>query len=525
MRMSPLSFCRAVFLLSLSQTICFFVCTVVDTTRNVQIVQALEEIPLTKFQGEDLCSKIDNDLLPDPDTSVFPNSSQALVGAYYYPWHLDDFHGGQGYLRENISQCPLLGEYDDSDPKTIAHHLAWSRQANIRLWAMSWWGPEHRADSTIRNTILKHKDLGTDMKLAIFYETTGRVKKVEDDRRRRTNEGEEEEEEMTLSERVREARWMAYENSTATETKHHTSYLRETGREEGHRRHLKDEINGYSIENIKTDMEYICKNFADHDNYLRIDDRPVLFIYLTRKFFREGVLEAMMDEIRSTKNCDFYIVGDHAFQIAPTTSEGQGFELLDSITNYDVYGSFGAGQIGALTTEQVIIDHYKNQQQWKNLAIEKNVGYIPSISPGYNDMGVRPQFTRPPLARVMLGKPTEGSLFAFSLEQAKPLLDPDVSNILMVTSFNEWHEDTQIEPVAGLSPVDEPQELTFGVPYQAYGDAYLKILRAGTSKDNENGIDLAVPDVDVDADTDDEDEDDDAGGGEVPWWLQSDDLR
>jgi hypothetical protein len=28
-------------------------------------------------------------------------------------------------------------------------------------------------------------------------------------------------------------------------------------------------------------LRYICKNYAGHDSYLRINDRPVLFFYLT----------------------------------------------------------------------------------------------------------------------------------------------------------------------------------------------------------------------------------------------------
>ena len=32
---------------------------------------------------------------------------------------------------------------------------------------------------------------------------------------------------------------------------------------------------------------------------------------------------------------------------------------------------------------------------------------------------------------------------------AMPLADPKAQNMIMVTSFNEWYEDTQIEPTSG----------------------------------------------------------------------------
>ncbi len=58
-----------------------------------------------------------------------------LVGAYYYPWHQNDFHNGDGYLRQELlpPQAPTLGEYDDSDPEVISQHLAWFRKSNIGL--------------------------------------------------------------------------------------------------------------------------------------------------------------------------------------------------------------------------------------------------------------------------------------------------------------------------------------------------------------------------------------------------------
>mmetsp|Transcript_34190 Transcript_34190/g.82322 ORF Transcript_34190/g.82322 Transcript_34190/m.82322 type:complete len:379 (+) Transcript_34190:217-1353(+) len=338
-------------------------------------------------------------------------------------------------------------------------------------------GNTGREDVTIRNTILKHKELGDDMKLALFYESTGRVKKIEDDRRRmgrqNDNDDDDDEEEMTLSELVRESRSMAWETTNST--------LRPV-----RRRKMVKESNGFSLENVRSDMDSICKNYAEKSsNYLRVNDRPV---YLSRGYHQDGVLADMMTEIRSTKDCNFYVIGDHAFQKAPVSTEGAGFELLDAITNYDVYGSFAAGSLGAITTQQIIKNHYSNQQDWKDLASQVGVGYVPSVTPGYNDMAVRPENTNPPLARVMLGEASEGSLFKYSIGKAKKLVDPNVSNIMMVNSFNEWHEDTQIEPVIGVSPSSEPEDLTFGVDYVAYGDTYLNILRDATSGGN-NGDD------------------------------------
>ena len=55
----------------------------------------------------------------------------------------------------------------------------------------------------------------------------------------------------------------------------------------------------------------------------------------------------------------------------------------------------------------------------------------------------------------------------------------------MVTSWNEWHEDTQIEPVAAAPPTDKDdsdskQDYTTGLEYEGYGMRYLDILKNAT---------------------------------------------
>ena len=58
------------------------------------------------------------------------------IGVYYYPWHSNNFHNGEGYMRRNLEppQLPLLGEYDDTEAQVIEYHLKWSRYANVNLW-------------------------------------------------------------------------------------------------------------------------------------------------------------------------------------------------------------------------------------------------------------------------------------------------------------------------------------------------------------------------------------------------------
>ena len=370
--------------------------------------------------------------------------SNITVGAYYYPWHGDDFHNGQGYLRKELNQGPTLGEYNDTDKEVIAQHLFWSRQANIQLWVTSWWGPNRLEDTNIRDVILGHKDLG-DHQVGLFYETSGRIRAE----------------------------------------------------------------NNFSTSNVEGDIEYICKTYFDHPNYYRVDGRPVLFLYLTRKLETTGKMEEAVLLMRSVAEFwghDIYLVGDHVFATAPRDAETfLPFLYLDAVTNYDVYGSMGAtGYAG----QEAVDSYYDNQHLWRQEARLKKCGFIPAVSPGYNDRGVRLEADHAPLSRRLASNNAEGSLFEAGLRRARYLVDDDVGNLLLVNSFNEWHEDSQIEPASGAT-ASTPDMLTMGLEYTGYGELYLDLLRRGTadgfegdafweSDEESNTMDAASADADLD---------------------------
>jgi hypothetical protein len=153
------------------------------------------------------------------------------------------------------------------------------------------------------------------------------------------------------------------------------------------------------------------------------------------------------------------------------------FLYFDAVTNYDVYGSMGSptNYAGA----EVVDAYYEEQDKWRTQAISNGCHFIPAVSPGFNDRGVRLEVDHPPLARRLTADAEPGSLFAYSIQRAKKLVDPMVDNLLLVNSFNEWHEDSQIEPAVGGSTTS-PEDLTGGVEYVGYGELYLNLLRQGT---------------------------------------------
>ncbi len=344
--------------------------------------------------------------------------STPMVGVYYYPWYgSGKFHGGN-YLREHLIpvQNPELGEYNDRESEVIEKHLNWSRYAGIGLWVSSWWGPQSLEDVTLLDYILEHPSL-EDMKIALFYETTGR-----------TN-------------------------------------------------------NFTNFSNLESDISFIADNYFDHPNYYKIDGKPVLFIYLTRVLSQNGTLESTLTAIRNTatsKGFDIYIVGDQVFGQPP--SSGDQISLLDAITNYDVYGSSGAKMYA---TQEKVNFYYTAQAGWRSMAHQSGVSFIPATSPGFNDRGVRSGHE--PLSRKLSENSELGSLFQAMLDEALKITDLETGNLFMVTSWNEWHEDTQIEPVTAAPPTniddsESGQDYTGGLEYEGYGEKYLTIIKEAISR-------------------------------------------
>jgi glycoprotein endo-alpha-1,2-mannosidase len=146
--------------------------------------------------------------------------------------------------------------------------------------------------------------------------------------------------------------------------------------------------------------------------------------------------------------------------------------------SYDVYGSME--QPSPYATEEGVHKHFQRSKEWKEVAAEQNCAFIPSVSPGYNDLGIRPEAHHGPLSRLLSANAAEGSLFKTALQYGRRLVESQTGNIIMVNSFNEWHEDTQIEPAQGVS-TSLPETLTHGIEYVGYGELYLNILREETT--------------------------------------------
>lgn len=229
-----------------------------------------------------------------------------------------------------------------------------------------------------------------------------------------------------------------------------------------------------------SDLKYLKNTYFDDPRYLKINGRPVIFVYLSRVYFRNQGHEAL-NQMRDMFP-EVYLVGDDVFQV-----EGAGdynaewAKNFDAITVYDVYGQ-SIKPLGG--THKAVEFLAKNYQQARQAANSVGTAFMPAIAPGYNDTAVRKG--HPGRARYFTDTENskEGDIFRKMIRRAAlPNMDPSANNIIMVTSFNEWYEDSQIEATAGTAPpssTDTSQSGTYytgGQNYIDYGCLYLDILK------------------------------------------------
>ncbi|MBN2455705.1 MAG: hypothetical protein JXB29_04065 [Sedimentisphaerales bacterium] len=229
-----------------------------------------------------------------------------------------------------------------------------------------------------------------------------------------------------------------------------------------------------------SDFKYFADNYFNNPNYLKIDGRSVVVFYQSDSFTGEKGYTALTELRKAFPNV--YIVGNNV-----GWSDYKRFERWDAITSYDA--PYGIAQV--LGSTRASIEKLKSSYHAGRSAAEKaKIGFIPCAMPGFTKLrmgGV--DFYAAPHYLEDDPKSVEGDWFRVMLREAVvPTVDPSTSNMLMVTSFNEWYEDSAIEPTAGTNSRTNKDDsewedfYTQGTYYTDYGDLYLNILRQETTR-------------------------------------------
>jgi glycoprotein endo-alpha-1,2-mannosidase len=238
---------------------------------------------------------------------------------------------------------------------------------------------------------------------------------------------------------------------------------------------------------FETDMRYLAQNVFSDPNYMRINSRPVVVLYLSRDYFCAQAGWDALANVRTIMQNEYgydpYIVGDHFFG-----NIAAGAQHLDAVTAFDVYGQ----AFGSRPTNVASLNRLEDIYDFVDRYVDTvGVDFIPGLAPGYNDTAVRSGNAPSPryLIDAAYGPTTQGSTMSEMLDRVVlPHTDSDINDLILVNSFNEWHEDTQIEPtiIAPATTTDDTPTgtgYTAGYSYEGYGNLYLDILRDKTLPD------------------------------------------
>ena len=295
-----------------------------------------------------------------------------LIGAFYYPWYSSK---PIRHWPEGYKGIPILGEYNSRDPAVISKHIDWATGHGIDFLCVSWWGPRSWEDITLRDFILKNP-LIDDIQICILYESKGRF----------------------------------------------------FGKE-------KMNFDSYNRIILLDDLRYLSDTYFNNPRYLKIDGRPVVFIYAAKDF--EGDVNSAINEIReqleSEKGYNPFLIGDQVYWQSPDAEREKNLaKAFDAISAYTMHAS-----VPDINTNfvQKVLAQYK---LWSSISNKVDVYFIPEVMPGFDDTRVRPEARHPVIDR----NPERFKRFC---EGALRYLDPRIRMVL-ITSWNEWHEYTQIEP-------------------------------------------------------------------------------
>jgi hypothetical protein len=368
-----------------------------------------------------------------------------LIGAYYYQWFPHNF--GRGFLREKLypAQEPVLGRYSSRDVKAVEQHISWCSRYGIDFLALDWWPMVPRVNSVISDVFLKARNI-EDIKFCVFYESYG------------------------------------------------VGFRAEMGATV-----FSDEI----TELFVADVLQMADLFFDHPSYLKINGRPVVFFYVTRTFYGRyaEALARVRAELKK-KGHDPFLIGDEIFwkviatepnragkkgvevvdpPLMTTRPQPERIKLFDAITAYNMYESQFKHHAGYGARSAFLREVGAKYEEYRRAA-PRSTALVPGLIPGYNDRGDRPNDANYVIPRQWDRGSGEGSFLTRSFERLGfRFADPRL-NMIMITSFNEWNEDTMIEPTARRPATtrdvsDQGDFFTRGYAYSGYGTRYLEVVR------------------------------------------------
>ena len=187
--------------------------------------------------------------------------------------------------------------------------------------------------------------------------------------------------------------------------------------------HIEPFINRTVLSTIGA-IKYLIDKYGNHNAFYLHEGKPLFYIYdsylIPKKDWATALKTNGEISIRNT-HYDSVIIGLWVEEEDSLFFKESGF---DGFYTYFASNGFTFGSTS---------NNWKYLSKWAN---KNNKVFIPCVGPGYNDERVRPW-------NIKNFKDRENGIYYDRHFKKALLSNPE---ILGITSFNEWHEGTQIEP-------------------------------------------------------------------------------
>ena len=348
------------------------------------------------------------------------------LGAYYYLWYgrptLPVFGG---VWKSGYSDQPILGEYNSRDTAVINQHIDWAKDALIDFFAINWSDIDSWDDITLKDYYLPNPKT-SEIKFCLHYDSS-----------------------LALNRLGVYPSFDFNQKYSSTKTKG---------------------------EKFLDDFDYLAETYFKAPQYLKINNRTAVIIYNASAFRNiSGYFEQLKINM-ARRGISLFLIGDivcwsgiklsknilsfvwkhpleemakilyralRRLSLSNLEKDVNLNKYFDAVTGYNLY---------AINRIPNFLENVGGlYQKFKEYTNAKQVSFIPNIMPGYNDRNLK-ALDRPILERK------EGEFYEDFWKTAGKFSDLS-PRIVLITSFNEWHEGTEIEPS------------------KEYGDKYLKLTK------------------------------------------------
>ncbi|MFB6147212.1 MAG: hypothetical protein ABEJ08_05940 [Halobacteriaceae archaeon] len=207
------------------------------------------------------------------------------------------------------------------------------------------------------------------------------------------------------------------------------------------------------VDRFVADIAGMADRFFDHDDYLHLDGRPVVSLWNARTY--RGDVAGAMDAVAEAAGIRPYVIADVIdYLVAPTQPFRPAEQRVETLGVYDAVTRYNPYNAAPSARDDHVREAAAAFRVWQT-ATDGETAFVPSVVPGFGDAvdGSHPPLSRSP------------SRFRRLCRRVREFVDPAGPGAVLVTSFNEWNESTQVEPAAsyGTRYLDAVAE-TLGSP-------------------------------------------------------------